>query len=62
MTWSCYQLGEARQRLWDETFQLAGQATKIKINVLWEPGQGHWDKRQAEAAAGSAPVDAVQDW
>jgi multiple sugar transport system substrate-binding protein len=59
MTWSCYQLGEARQRLWDETFQLAGQATKVKINVLWEPGQGYWDKRQAEAAAGSAPVDVM---
>lgn len=57
ITWSCYQLGEARQKLWDETWITAEKATGVKINVLWEPGAGYWDKRQAEAAAGSPAVD-----
>ncbi|HEX2184201.1 MAG TPA: extracellular solute-binding protein [Chloroflexota bacterium] len=57
ITWSCYQLGEARQKLWEDALRLAAQATGVQINVLWEPGQGYWDKRQTEAAAGSGGVD-----
>jgi multiple sugar transport system substrate-binding protein len=65
MTWSCYQLGEPRQTLFGQMFQQAEQATGVKINALWESGTGYWDKRQAEAAAGSTSVDIMinqTDW
>ncbi len=51
ITWSFYQLGEARQKLWDETFRMAAQATGVKINVTWEPGQDYWNRAPALAAA-----------
>jgi ABC-type glycerol-3-phosphate transport system substrate-binding protein len=65
ITWSCYQLGEARQKLWDDALQLDAKATGVTINVLWESGTGYWDKRQAETAAGSPSVDVMinqTDW
>jgi ABC-type glycerol-3-phosphate transport system substrate-binding protein len=59
MTWSCYQLGEARQKLWDDAFKMAEKATGVKITVVWEAGQGYWDKRQAEAAADAVSTDVM---
>jgi multiple sugar transport system substrate-binding protein len=59
ITWSTYQLGAAREQPWNETFALAEKATGVKIEVVWEPGQGYWDKRQAEQASGTVNVDVM---
>ncbi|HVG97282.1 MAG TPA: extracellular solute-binding protein, partial [Chloroflexota bacterium] len=43
----------------DDSFKMAAAATGVKINVVWEPSQNYWDKRQTEAAAGSGGVDVM---
>jgi multiple sugar transport system substrate-binding protein len=65
ITWSSYQLGDHDQKLWEDTFKIAGQVTGVKTVVVWEPGDGYWDKRQTEFAAGSANLDVMinsQSW
>ena len=59
ITWSCYQLGELREKAWNETWRLAEPATGVKITVQWEPGAGYWDKRQVEFSAGTPGPDII---
>jgi multiple sugar transport system substrate-binding protein len=65
ITWSSYQLGEHDEKLWADTIKIADQATGVKTNLIFEPSDGYWDKRQTEFAAGSANLDVMinsQSW
>jgi multiple sugar transport system substrate-binding protein len=57
--WSKTDAGEARDRLWRAAFEQASQATGVEVELSIEPGQGYWDKRQAEFAGGVASVDVM---
>ncbi|MGI8913045.1 MAG: ABC transporter substrate-binding protein [Chloroflexota bacterium] len=65
ITWSCYALGQPRQKQWDDTIRAAEQATGVKIHVAWESADKYWDKRQADVAGNSPVVDIMVnqlDW
>ena len=53
--------GDVRDRQWEESFRLAGEATGHRVSVVWEPGATFWDKRQAEFVAGTAPMDVMKN-
>src|SRR5919199_61543 len=65
ITWSSYQLGDHDEKAWRDTFALAEHATGVKTNLIFEPSDGYWDKRQTEFAAGSVNLDVMinsQSW
>jgi ABC-type glycerol-3-phosphate transport system substrate-binding protein len=51
------QATEIRDNAWRETFKLAEKAINVIPELVVEPSQGFYDKRQAEFAAGSANAD-----
>lgn len=59
ITWSSYRLGDQDEQRWGDTFKKAEQVTGVKTNVVWEPSDGYWDKRQTEFAAGSVNLDVM---
>jgi multiple sugar transport system substrate-binding protein len=57
ITWSCYNLGDARIKAFNDTWQMAEKATGVTINPVWTGGADYWTKAQAAFAGGVAPAD-----
>lgn len=56
VVWSCYTLGDARNKILDDTAQAAQKALPgVRLTLDIQPGQGYWDKLQTMVVGGSAP-------
>jgi multiple sugar transport system substrate-binding protein len=54
-------VGDVRDRLWEESFRKAAEATGHRVSVVWEPGATFWEKRQTEFAGATAPMDVMKN-